>query len=611
MTTPTQFVELLLLTPGVESVEETVGSLSLRAPLSDKRIRDEWIRLRASVPQYVAGIAITEADGDAELEDNHTPPSSQLYRIAVKKHRLPGVLHLFLISSIADVRDHLASVNVVRIAQLTGSEAFSTHRTSYQSWTVESETSYLPSEPFANPRKLCVDLSGSVSVVDDIRPWIVRERPSIDSRAYQAWIPIATRTLLAALANQVSFDAVDGYSYHFSGPPKRSVSLSDAEAVLLFQRLHDGAEWVFVAGRDADVRHLLLASEWARSHSKNDARDLGADALESAQSAYNAHVSSGSKETLKALAELRKSVIEESQKASQRAQDLAGSLWKDLAIASIPLLVKVVPGAAEHGSQKLVAAAALVAALFLLFSFGIQIYINSRYFAHQSESRVFWRRALTAVLSPNELSQFSETPIRQSVDDYKRVRSCVGFIYLLFVVSLCIFAATNLRQLPTGNPTKPQPSASTSNGAKPIASPAGETGGSLPEFCFGVAVSKVPFSSRSICAEFGIGAKTADYWFPDLAAKVVERRLAALERLRELRARLARQVIKKEGLPRYLAGDFSSQDTAVAWLNDRYHLSISALRKEFVRQLREISMVTVGAEGIPTATDIPSIETTH
>jgi hypothetical protein len=102
---------------------------------------------------------------------------------------------------------------------------------------------------------------------------------------------------------------LDVLVYHFSGPPSAKFEVSDEIAVSLLSELTDGAVWTFATGaRDADTRHLLLASEWARSYS---AGRLGDGSVESASAAYGAYVKSGSKESLKALADLRKTVVEE------------------------------------------------------------------------------------------------------------------------------------------------------------------------------------------------------------------------------------------------------------------------------------------------------------
>ncbi len=168
------------------------------------------------------------------------------------------------------------------------------------------------------------------------------------------------------------------------------------------------------------------------------------DSLESARAAYAAYVKSGSRETLKALADLRKAVVEETQRVSQRAQDLAGALWKDLTVAAAPFVLKILADAAKTSSQSVAGGLALAAAVFLVFSFCIQVHINRRYLRGQKAARAVWRNALNSVLSPAEVEEFSDRPIDSAVRDYRRVHLLVGGFYVFLVIALLTFAAQSL-----------------------------------------------------------------------------------------------------------------------------------------------------------------------
>lgn len=206
------------------------------------------------------------------------------------------------------------------------------------------------------------------------------------------------------------------------------------------------AKWVFADGKDAEPRHLLLSTEWARAQAGAQTDDVPERSLGSARTAYVAFVRSSSKETLKALADLRKGVVEETQKASQRAQDLAGGLWKDLAIASAPFVLKVLPDSAKAGATGVSVLLAWGAAAFLAYSFLVQTHINRRYFRTQRDGRVAWRGALGTILSTAELEQFGEKPIRDSIRDYRFVRRVVGAIYVSLFVGLLAFGGYELGQ---------------------------------------------------------------------------------------------------------------------------------------------------------------------
>lgn len=443
MTTPSELADLVIATTAGHPPEERPGLMVLRASLADPAIRGAWLDLRAAPPPFVTAISLVEADGDADLERDTVPEAADLYRITVETPRIEGELRLFFPGALTRHADELARVDQVLIAAMAGNETFSTYRNRIQMWSNDPVEAFAASEPLPDPRTNVSDFTGEGHVPADIRPWLQRRQPAHCGKAYAAWSLLASRRLMAAVADRVSKS--DGaISYHFSGPPTCAVTLSDDEVVALMPHLQAGAAWVFTETRDADTRHLLLAAEWARSYRKGDMLHLGEGAFESAKSAHAAYVKAGSKEALKALSELRKTVVDEGQKASQRAQDLAGAMWKDIAVAAAPFVLKILPDSTKAGSQLLTGTLAVCAATFLVFSFVIQVFINKRYFRRQREGRQVWKRQVNVALRNKDIEELSEEPLNNSVKDYRVVRLSVGVIYALLVAALLTFAWFNL-----------------------------------------------------------------------------------------------------------------------------------------------------------------------
>ena len=245
---------------------------------------------------------------------------------------------------------------------------FATYAARFQPWTSEAVAVFAPSEQLTDPRSLTKDFTGANAVPADIRPWLARAKPHRLGTSFDGWRKSALRRLMAALSDQVTLDQGNP-KYHFNGPPTRHIALTDDELEALAPAIIAGTEWIFGAGLDTETRHLLFANEWTRSYQNSHDADFDKRTLESAQAAYKAYVNSSSRETLKALAELRKAVIDETQKISQRAQDLASALWKDLAIASAPFVLKVFTDAANVAASAVAAGLAFVAAIFLIFFF--------------------------------------------------------------------------------------------------------------------------------------------------------------------------------------------------------------------------------------------------
>jgi hypothetical protein len=438
MTTPTALVELIEAS-SVGAVDERVGFAAFDANLSDASLRERWLALRSEGQDFIVSTRIVYKDSDVDLEDDAQPQSDEPLRITLDLCVVDGELRLLFAASLARCLDALEAAEAVRLADMRGDETFATDRSRFGTWTSD------PLEPFAaaplpiTPRSIVRDFTPTGATPSDIRPWVLRRAPTKEGAAFKIWRIASVRRLAAALANQVSGSEVSPV-YHFTGPPTRDLSFSDAELEALFGRLNDAAAWVFRDARDSESRHLLMSNELARSWTPGAPVGFGSGALESARSAYEAYVRSGSRETLKALAELRRSVIDEAQKAAQRAQDLAGALWKDVAVAAVPFAFKAFPEGAKVANANTAGAAALFAAAFLVFSFAIQGYINAKHFERLAFSRKAWRRSLSVALSDQEIEDISERPLQDSVSDYNRVKTAVGWVYLLLVLTLLGFA---------------------------------------------------------------------------------------------------------------------------------------------------------------------------
>ncbi len=389
------------------------------------------------MPLVSVDIAYEPLDADAKLD-----PGDR-FRVMLNLRATAGELCLLFARSLTRILDGLANVNVVRIGDLGAAETFATERFRLEVWTAEPAQPFSTSPPMPNPKSFVKDFTNEGLVPGDVRPWLLRREPTIQGEAFRIWRTGASRRLAGCLANQVSGSSAEPM-YHFSGPPARRITIAEGDLDALFSRFNEAAIWVYRDASDSETRHILLASEIARTWRESAGQDLGGGALDSARSAYEAYVRSGSKETLKALAELRKAVIDEAQKVAQRAQDLAGALWKDVAVATIPLALKVFPEGAKVGNAKAAGAAALFAAAFLVFSFCVQVNVNRRHLERLDESRQAWRRSLNAALSDEELNSISEKPLRNGIRDYNRVKAAVGVVYLILVFSLLAFSLSEL-----------------------------------------------------------------------------------------------------------------------------------------------------------------------
>lgn len=432
--TPSALAKAVRALERTDRIRELPGTLTFFCPLSGLKDRDVWLSLQESRPPFIDGVSIVYEGTDLPLSRGAPTDPKHMFMITVGKQTAVGELRFLLTDALSEENaSRIASASLIRIAEMEANETFSTLMARFEGWTVDAGAPYASSEPLAcSPQKLARTYGNEEVVCADLRPWLLRGAPAAAGNAYTQWKQLASRWVLAALSNEVSVKG-GTTNYVFTGPPKRSLEAPAPFDDTLADELQAAANWVYVQGRDPEARHILFSNELARAHNEPLLTHVVKSSLTSAESGYNAHVKSGSRETLKALADLRKAVFEETQKISQRAQDLAGSLWKDVAIAAAPFVLKILPDAGKAAEPIIMAAFPLAAAVFLTFSFSVQVYVNHRFFEHQDTTRVVWKRALAIALSDKEIEQLSEQPVQDSLRDYKRVLLAVFFVYLTLV----------------------------------------------------------------------------------------------------------------------------------------------------------------------------------
>ena len=81
------------------------------------------------------------------------------------------------------------------------------------------------------------------------------------------------------------------------------------------------------------------------------------------------------------MGELRKTVIDETQKVTQKTQDFAASLRRDLAVTAAPFAMKVLGDAGKEDQSNNCCWLLFGAAVFVTLSFVLQWRINEAYFA--------------------------------------------------------------------------------------------------------------------------------------------------------------------------------------------------------------------------------------
>lgn len=369
--------------------------------------------------------------------------------MTVVKPALPDVApFLFSRSAASFLGDRVPPAKVAS-AELDARAQFQARGLEIACWDLDGVI-LSPAQPVPiNPRKFVKDYVPEREVVEDLSPWLIVTRPAVESPEFSAWKRRSARCLLGALVN-TALSEQDSVWLQSSGPPMFRIRVDDAILPDAWESLTTGAEWVFLSGSDVEVRHLIFASELARAQRQEAALPIiASQALEAARTTYEAHVQSASRETLKALSDLRKTVIEETQKVTQRAQDLTSGLWRDVAISAAPFILKLLGDASKAPKPQVAAGLYFGAALFVGVSFGLQWRINSAFLENQKKARGRWLETIYCYISAVERKDIAEEPIERAVDSYRETRNVVGVIYLALIAILVWFGTATLRDSAT------------------------------------------------------------------------------------------------------------------------------------------------------------------
>ena len=204
------------------------------------------------------------------------------------------------------------------VARLTTS--ILTQTRSFQPWGSPPVTKR--SIPTKSPRTLVREFGATRQVPDDIRPWLAPplKEDQWSMPAVQVWVREASVALTRCLPDEI--DPETG-ALKFRGPPRMTLVMSAGDAASLdmstFNRLQTVVQWVFEGESEAEMRHILLATELARSNATSESvqsflRKRLVDAWDCAQIAYQMALADTSRDTLKTLGDLRKTVTDETVK---------------------------------------------------------------------------------------------------------------------------------------------------------------------------------------------------------------------------------------------------------------------------------------------------------
>ena len=195
-----------------------------------------------------------------------------------------------------------------------------------------------------------------------------------------------------------------------------------------FNDLQTCARWVYLEGTDIEVRHTLFTNELGREWRDGRAYLDGlwprlCTSLDAAKLAYKAHLKAGSKETLKSLADLRKTLGDEIQKLMQQTRDLSANVSRDIAVALGVTAIRFgLDPTKISGAKAGFAVIFTLSATYIWMSYWITLKTNREFLQVIDNTRAAWRDKLYGYLDSADYQSLAEDPMRDATSAYNRYR---------------------------------------------------------------------------------------------------------------------------------------------------------------------------------------------
>ncbi|MGE8144309.1 hypothetical protein ACQKP7_03765 [Pseudomonas frederiksbergensis] len=363
---------------------------------------------------------------------------------------------LFLVTEIS-FRSYLKKGHPATQWRVLGlTKPFCSRLRSYSNWDEALECADAP--PTKAPRLLVKESASIRSVPDDIRHWLLADGQTLNAadELNIIWATHAFDALCRCVANEID---ETGSTLTFKGPPKLNLKFDEnlrlnSSRIQMeeFQGLQEAAAWVYENAREAEVKHILLSAEIARSGRADGAvtayfKEHLASALECAKIAYQMAVSEVTKDTLKSLGDLRKAVTEETSKATdatrQSVTAIATALTVGLGLIAARISVQV--------NAYLISIVMVVAVAYT----AISIFSGWKFISIQKKLREEWQPKLYRYLSTDEFTKMVKEPIGQVERVFFNVARYGLGVLSIVALGVILFAFVHVNQ--TSSPLAPPP----------------------------------------------------------------------------------------------------------------------------------------------------------
>ena len=304
-----------------------------------------------------------------------------------------------------------------------------------------------------SPRTLVREYLGQRSVPQSLGRWLLREGETarLEDASASVWARAAALNLMLALPDE--YDS-ERQMLRFKGPPRLDLQLpADQDIVAVieaegFAMLQMALQWVFEVERETEMRHILLATEVARCGGSGEQaspflrENLGA-AFEGARTAYQIQLAGLSSDTLKSLAELRKSVTDETAKVIEATRQIIAAVAGALAVGVGLIAARIT----TTTNPWLIAIVMAIAGIYV----AITIHSGISFMYLQREVRLQWQPRLYRFLSKHDYETLVSNPAAKAEGMLKMAAKLGGLAVALTAAAIFFVPPADAPKLPGGS----------------------------------------------------------------------------------------------------------------------------------------------------------------
>lgn len=330
-------------------------------------------------------------------------------------------------------------------------ESFSTYTNVYVSLSSFDESLQKAKNAFnglEDPRVLVKDRASNLySLPENVSNWFLTES-SETSQVQIEWQKIASFKLSLTLPLQLIdeekilyavFKDENYYSFEFKS--KENNVWENA-----YNDIYEAAYWIYKNKEEAESKHRLLnhqlAVEWPEAKEFPEL-DKISRSLSNAKRAYKLHLHDSSKEVLKSLTDLRKTLFEEVERVKETTRSLSDKLWRDFAIALGVLVIRFVPNLSSI-PDKYLNMLAYGTGIFLIVSILITIISNFFFNRSSKQNRKKWQERLFFYIPKEEFEEIYESHVKNSIWTFRGVQATAFIVYIILSCSLFLVACCDI-----------------------------------------------------------------------------------------------------------------------------------------------------------------------